>query len=77
MLIQHLRANSALPTGTPAPLDAEQLKVQRACPSCERVMETHAYAGPGNSVVDTCFPCGVIWFDHGEFTKLVRAPGKR
>jgi len=77
VLIQHLRASSTLPPLMPAPLDPDELNVRRVCPSCEGVMEAHAYAGPGNSVVDTCFRCNVIWFDKAELTKLVRAPGKR
>lgn len=76
-LIQHLRASSSSPPVTPAPMDVEALRVRRICPSCENVMETHAYAGPGNAVIDTCFPCRVIFLDHGELTKLVEAPGKR
>ncbi len=77
MLIQHFRAASDAPREIPKPLDPNELSVRRTCPSCDRVLETHAYAGPGNAVVDTCFPCGMIWLDEGELTKLVRAPGKR
>jgi len=77
MLIGHLRAESRLPTLAPVPLDVEELRVERYCPTCDGRLETHAYGGPGNAVIDTCFPCGVIWFDQGELTKLVRAPGRR
>ncbi|HBV62261.1 MAG TPA: hypothetical protein DEF45_04485 [Rhodopirellula sp.] len=27
-------------------------------------------------MIDTCFPCAVIFLDVGELTKLVRGPGK-
>jgi Zn-finger nucleic acid-binding protein len=77
MLIQHLRATSAPSPMMPKPLEMEQLQVKRPCPSCFETLETHAYAGAGNAVIDTCFACGLIWFDQGELTKLVRAPGKR
>ena len=77
LLIQHMRATSTLPPMTPKPLALNELQVRRQCPSCGNDLETHAYGGAGNSVIDTCSQCGVIWFDQGEFTKLVRAPGKR
>lgn len=77
MLIQYYRATSTLPPLMPKPLDMEELKVERYCPSCLALMETHAYGGAGNAVIDTCVQCSLIWFDRGEFTKLVRAPGKR
>lgn len=77
MLIQHLRATSAPSRLPPEPIDLEELQVRRDCPSCLERMETHAYAGPGNAVIDNCSACGLIWFDRGEFTKLVRAPGRR
>lgn len=76
-LIRHMRAASTLPRLTPKPMDLNELQVRRSCPSCHSQLETHAYGGPGNAVIDTCFPCRVIWFDQGELTKLVRAPGKR
>ena len=76
MLIQHLRASSTAPPAIPEPLNAEELDVRRTCPTCDKMLETHAYGGAGNAVVDTCFPCKLIWFDKGELTNLVRAPGK-
>ena len=73
---QHLRNHVALPRLVPAPLVPTQLKVNRLCPTCGGSLETHAFSGPGNAVIDTCFPCGVIFLDAGELTKLVRAPGQ-
>ena len=77
MLIQHLRAERSSQSFIAKPIDFDDLKVRRLCPSCQTVMETHAYAGPGNAVIDTCFPCRLIFLDKGELTKLVETPGKR
>ena len=77
MMIAHLRAANPEPAQMPEPMDASQLKVRRLCPTCDTMLETHPYAGPGNSVIDTCIHCQVIWFDAGELTKLVAAPGRR
>ena len=46
-----------------------------ACPSCSDRMEAQPLArGVGGSVVlDLCFPCQGIWFDHDASTQL--APG--
>jgi Zn-finger nucleic acid-binding protein len=77
MLMGHLRASSPPPLKMPEPMDASQLNVRRRCPTCDAMFETHPYAGPGNSVIDTCITCHVVWFDHGELNKLVTAPGRR
>ena len=76
-LIAHLRSVSPSLAKMPAPMDAKQLGVRRQCPTCGDTFETHPYAGPGNSVIDTCFDCRVVWFDHGELDNLVSAPGRR
>ncbi len=76
-MLRQRRDNSAVPSVTPATMDRDQLKVRRFCPGCEQVLETHPYGGAGNAVIDTCLGCHLIWLDEGEFTSLVRAPGKR
>jgi Zn-finger nucleic acid-binding protein len=75
-LLPQMRATSACTTLMPKPIDLDELKVRRICPTCDSPLETHPYCGPGNAVIDSCFPCKLIWCDQGEFTKLVRAPGK-
>jgi hypothetical protein len=35
-------------------------------------METHAYGGGGNAVVDTCSRCDFIWLDAGELAIIGR-----
>jgi Zn-finger nucleic acid-binding protein len=73
---QRLRNQAQLPKLIPSPMDARELKVRRRCPTCGGRLETHAFCGPGNAIIDTCFPCGVIFLDAGELTKLVQAAGK-
>lgn len=76
-LIEQLRARHPSEAAKVTPMDATELRVHRVCTVCESKMETHPYAGPGNSVIDTCPHCQLIWFDQGELTKLVEAPGRR
>ncbi|MBL8888430.1 MAG: zf-TFIIB domain-containing protein [Planctomycetaceae bacterium] len=59
------------------PLDAAQLRVARTCPACQNRFETHAYAGPGTTVVDSCANCRTVWLDGGELERIERAPGRR
>ena len=73
---EHLRNQVSLPRLAPAPMDPTQVKVDRCFPTCGSKLETHAFCGAGNAVIDTCSSCGVIFLDAGELTKLVRAPGK-
>lgn len=76
-VLGHLRANYKMAELRPAPMDASKLDVKRVCPTCSGRLETHPYAGPGNEVIDSCNVCGVVWLDQGEFTNLVRSPGRR
>lgn len=61
----------------PAPLSQTQLEMQRDCPGCRSRMETHPYYGPGNTVIDSCYRCDLIWLDAGEPVTLVKAMGRR
>ena len=54
--------------------DRDDLKRVLQCPRCNRRMDTHRYAGPGNVVVDSCDNCSLIWFDRGEVTRIAHAP---
>lgn len=72
-LVEELRSNvdrSVVQT----PGDRDELKRVLQCPKCNRRMDTHFYAGPGNVVVDACDHCSLIWFDRGELTRIARAP---
>jgi Zn-finger nucleic acid-binding protein len=59
------------------PLDHSQLRVARTCPTCHQPFETHAYAGPGTTVLDSCQRCGTVWLDGGELERIKQAPGRR
>ena len=75
-LLQHLRSASSASV-IPKPIDLSELEVRRRCPGCEKRLETHAFGGAGNAVIDSCFRCQLIWLDRGEFSKLVHAAGSR
>jgi Zn-finger nucleic acid-binding protein len=54
------------------PFDPAELKRQLRCPSCGGRMEAHPYFGGGNTVVDTCECCHMIWLDAGELAIIER-----
>lgn len=56
------------------PADRGDLKRVIQCPKCNRRLDTHFYAGPGNVVVDTCDNCLLMWLDRGELTRIAHAP---
>ena len=60
----------------PLPMDRIELERRVRCPSCQGPMETHPYFGPGNVVMDSCEPCGLVWLDFGELDQIVAAPGR-
>ena len=59
------------------PPDRGDLKRVIQCPRCNRRMDTHLYAGPGNVIVDTCDTCNLIWLDRGELTRIAHAPDEQ
>ena len=77
MVIDYLRGMSTDPEIVPPPVDLEQLERQVRCPNCHRQMSTHLYGGPGNLVVDNCIHCSLLWLDHNEFSRIIRAPGRK
>jgi Zn-finger nucleic acid-binding protein len=76
-LIQSRRATYRGADDIPSLVDVNELDVHGRCPACEQVMEAHHYFGPGNIILDTCSTCKLAWLDHGEFAKIIRAPGVR
>jgi Zn-finger nucleic acid-binding protein len=76
ILVSNLRDGAADPPVIPDPVDKKDLLRQVRCPHCRHVMDTHAYGGPGNVVVDNCPRCTVIWLDYGELKKIRDAPGR-
>lgn len=75
-LVSALRAHSSGPAALPRPLSRQELERKLYCPACNRLMDTHPYGGPGNVIIDLCVDCGLIWLDHGEIGRIVRAPGR-
>jgi Zn-finger nucleic acid-binding protein len=72
-IINYLRLTSKK-IETVLPLDREDLKQARICQTCGRKMDTHAYEGGGNVVIDVCIHCGVVWFDYGEIKRIITSP---
>ncbi len=60
-----------------APINPDELHVACHCPACLQPMETHAYGGPGNVVIDSCASCNLVWLDASELTQIIQAPGDR
>ena len=75
-IVKYLRTHASGPPEPPQPLDPAELRRRIHCPGCGQLMETHPYYGPGNSVIDTCMRCGVIWLDYGELDVIINAPGR-
>ena len=72
-LVEQLRAGQPGTLIAPAP-DPHDLERHINCPRCHKPMDTHFYNGPGNVIIDDCDPCSLNWLDHGELTRIVRAP---
>lgn len=75
-VVRYLRLRTPEQPGPIRPINAEELKRKLKCPSCGRVLDTHAYGGPGNIVIDTCMNCALVWLDHSEMNRVLSAPGR-
>jgi Zn-finger nucleic acid-binding protein len=62
---------------SPTPIHPEAFERKLHCGRCRRPMQTHPYYGPGNTVIDSCYPCGLVWLDAGEITQIEVAVGRR
>ncbi|WP_238381228.1 zf-TFIIB domain-containing protein [Mariniblastus fucicola] len=76
-VIQMRRSAYRGPEDSPVPVNFNELDLHSTCPACFSTMEAHHYCGPGNIVLDTCMKCKLAWLDHGELSKITRAPGRR
>lgn len=65
------------PDDKPIAVNLRELDLHQSCPACFETMEPHHYCGPGNVILDTCRGCQLAWLDHGEISKIARAPGVR
>lgn len=76
-IVQQLRAGYTGANARPAPIEPAALDRKVDCPACHATMDVHPYYGPGNTVIDSCGRCGLVWLDSGELTAIERAPGRR
>lgn len=76
-VIEDLRSRRERPSELIRPLDASELDRPARCPQCRHQMISHVYGGGGNVVVSTCERCAVVWLDHGELDRIVRAPDRQ
>ncbi len=71
-IVTQRRAQNTATSNSHAPFDSDELRRPVSCPSCKKRMQTHAYGGGGNAVVDTCPRCDCIWLDAGELNIIGR-----
>ncbi len=68
-----VRRSRQRPLDAPSePFDPAELERRLECPNCHERMDTHPYFGGGNSVVDTCEACQLLWLDAGELAIIGR-----
>ncbi len=75
--INELRAQYQGPIVQPVPLNPRELETRLNCPACGDPMDVHPYYGPGAVAIDSCAHCKLVWFNQGEFDRIIRAPGVR
>ena len=73
--ITEKRQLALTPAVTPAPASPRELRRPLDCPNCGEKMITDWYYGPGNTVIDRCEACALVWLDGGELQRVIDAPG--
>jgi Zn-finger nucleic acid-binding protein len=76
-IVRSRRASYRRADAAPVPLEPLELQRRVDCPRCHTPMDVHPYYGPGNTVIDSCRACGLVWLDQGEIARIERAPGRR
>jgi Zn-finger nucleic acid-binding protein len=73
-IVQDLRSRREISVDAAHAPDWKDLDRRICCPKCGATLDTHAYCGPGNIIIDTCENCSLNWLDYGELDRVVRAP---
>lgn len=73
-IIQDLRSRREAVGEAARQPDWNDLDRHIRCPQCGETMDTHAYEGGGNVIIDDCERCSLNWLDYGELDRIVRAP---
>jgi Zn-finger nucleic acid-binding protein len=76
-LVARRRANHQGADHLAGTMNLDALAHQRDCPICREAMEVHPYYGPGNTIIDSCSSCRLVWLDAGELLAIEQAPGRR
>jgi Zn-finger nucleic acid-binding protein len=71
-LVAERRARLPRESAAAAPL--QDLNHLRDCPFCRDPMEVHPDHGPGNTIIDSCRTCRLIWLDVGDGVPGETAP---
>lgn len=72
-VVKHLQAQTHEPSAPVKPLNRDDLRRVLHCPSCNQLLDTHPYYGPGNIVIDVCMHCRIVWLDGGELRAISNA----
>lgn len=72
-IVTELRSRREGPAEVALQTDWKGLERHIRCPQCDREMDTHAYGGGGNIIIDSCSACELDWLDGGELDRVVRA----
>jgi Zn-finger nucleic acid-binding protein len=73
-IIEDLRSRREAVADAARQPDWQDLDRHIRCPQCGETMDTHAYAGGGNVIIDDCEQCSLNWLEYGELDRIVRAP---
>lgn len=76
-LVALLRSRYKGADSGPVAFNPQWLQRQMDCPVCLDPMAAALFCGPGNVVVLTCEGCKISWVEKGDFSRIVRAPGRR
>jgi Zn-finger nucleic acid-binding protein len=75
-VVARRRETSGLQHKVVEPIDPKEFRRVTKCPKCRKRLDTHTYGGGGNTVIDSCYRCRLVWLDAGELTALGQVPVK-
>lgn len=76
VIVHNLRARHEISADASRQPDWSEMDRRIRCPQCGHEMDTHAYGGGGNVIIEDCETCSLNWLDANELERIVQAPDR-
>ncbi len=76
VIVHNLRTRQEISVDASRQPDWSEMDRRIHCPQCGHEMDTHAYGGGGNVIIEDCENCSLNWLDANELERIAQAPDR-